>query len=49
MAKDLNAMVSGTDDTEFHFLGFCTNTNKSFLRHLLAWVNILKKRKMLQT
>lgn len=46
MAKDLHAMVSGTDDIEFHFLGFlCTDTNKSFLRHLLAWGSILKKEK----
>ena len=45
MAKDLNAMIFGTDDADFYFLGFlCTNTNKPFLRHSLAWINILKRK-----
>ena len=46
MVKSSSATVSRTSEVEFHFLGsLFTDTNKSFLQHLLAINNVLNKEK----
>jgi len=44
MAKDLNAKVSGTDDIEFHFLGFCAQILIVILKTLVGLRQYFKER-----